>query len=74
LAEYFVNYPDKLIFIQQGITADNINIALKEFAVPAFLGTIGPPHRLDLISFEGENDLITMLDDISGEGYCKVIP
>ncbi len=73
LAEHFIEYQEVFHFIDQRIAANNISITLKEFAVTAFLRTICPPYRLDLIASERESDVVLMLCYIAGKRHGKIV-
>ena len=63
----------QLDLAQQRACADHIDVALVEFAVTALLGTVGTPHGLNLVAFEGERQLALMLDDVAGERHREVV-
>ena len=73
VSEYLVDYLHHLQFVEQGVGAHYVHIALVELAVAAFLGTIGPPYRLDLVPLEGECQLVAVLDHEPRERHRQVI-
>ena len=63
----------QLQFVNLGTAADDVYIALVELTVAAFLGTVGPPDRLDLEALEGEGDLALVLYHVTGERHGEVV-
>ena len=53
---------------------DRIDIALIELAEPSARGTIGAPHRLDLIPLEELRQLVLILRDDSRERHGQIVP
>ena len=68
-----VHHLHQLQFVHLASAADNVHVALVEFTVAAFLGTVGPPDGLDLEALEGEGNVALMLHHVPGEGDREVI-
>ena len=60
-------------FGRQAAAADNVDVALVEFAVTALLWTVGTPYRLYLIALEREDDIVLVLHHVACERDRKVI-
>src|SRR5581483_205632 len=52
--------------------ADDIDVALIEFTITAFLGTVGPPNGTDVVTAERLGQFIGMISVITGEGNGEV--
>ena len=59
--------------IEQRIAAHDVGITLIELTVTAFLRTISSPHRLNLITFERQLQLVAMHDDKTGKWHGEVV-
>ncbi len=71
--EYRVYNLHQFHFVQQGITAYHVSVALIELTITPFLRTVGAPHGLYLITLEGESDFIAMHHHVAGKRHCEVI-
>ena len=69
-AEHLIGDFHQFGLIEQGVAADDIDIALVELAITAFLRTVGAPHRLNLIAFKRQLQLVSVHDDKSCEWHC----
>ena len=63
----------QLEFAQQTAGTYHVDVALVEFAVPAFLGPVGTPYGLYLIAAEREGQFALMLYHVAGQRYGKVV-
>ena len=72
-AEDLVDDLHQLDLAEQRARADDVDVALVEFAVAPLLRAVGTPHGLDLVAFEGEGQLALVLHDIAGEGDRQVV-
>ena len=68
-----VNHLYQFNFVEQGITAYHIHIALVKLPVAAFLWSVGTPNRLHLVSFKREGDFIAVLHYKAGKRYREVV-
>ena len=59
--------------VYQRVVADDVGIALVELAVTSFLGTVGTPYGLYLVSLEREYQLFAVHDYITCERHGEVI-
>ena len=73
LAENALDDLHQLHLVQQRTRAHDVNVALVEFAVAAFLRPVGTPDGLDLIPLERQDDLALMLHDVAREGHREVV-
>ena len=64
---------DKFHLVEQAVRAHHIGITLIEFAITAFLRTVGSPHGLYLITAEGKRKFLAVLHHIAGEGHGQVV-
>ena len=65
---------DQFDLVEQRARADNIDIALVEFAVAPLLRPVGTPYGLDLVALERQRDLGAVLHDIPRKGNGQVVP
>ena len=72
-AEDIVHDLDQFEFIQQRLASDHIDVTLVKLAVTALLRPVGPPYGLDLVAFEGEENLVLVLDHETGERHGQVV-
>src|SRR5947208_11914754 len=63
----------KFYFIDQGIAAYYIRIALIKLTVSSFLGPVGSPHWLYLVSFEGKTEMAVVHGHIPGKWNGEII-
>ena len=64
----------KLHFVQQRARPDHIDVTLVKLAVTPFLGPVGPPDRLNLVTLERKDDFALMLHHITGQRHRQVVP
>ena len=69
----FINHLDEFRFVQEGVAAHDVHVALVKFAVASFLRPVGAPHGLYLVAFEGEREFALVLHDKPREGHGQVI-
>ena len=72
-AEDVVDDLDKLQFVQHRGGTDDIDVALIEFAITAFLRTVCAPDRLNLVALEWKYYVVLVLYHIAGKRYREVI-
>ena len=63
----------QLDLAQQRARADDVDVALVELAVAPLLRTVGAPHRLHLVTLEGEGDFTLVLNHVAGERDRQVV-
>ena len=73
LGEHIMVDVGEFHFIQQGLTASDISIALVEFAVAAPLRFIGTPYRLYLIAFKRKGELTLVHGHVAGKRNGEVV-
>jgi hypothetical protein len=71
--ENIFDHQNDLGFAEEGVCAHYVGITLVEFAVSSFLGTVGSPHRLNLVSFKREAYFVTVHYHVSCEGNGEVV-
>ena len=71
--EHFIDNLQQFHFVHQRVAAHHVGVTLVEFAITAFLRTVGSPNRLNLITFEGESDIVAMHHHIAGKRNGQVV-
>src|SRR5437867_11285480 len=64
---------DQFSFNHHGSRAEYVNIALIEFAEAATRGTIGTPHRLNLVAFEKFRQLVLILRNHARQRHREIV-
>ncbi len=72
-AVHFVHDLNQFHFVQQGVAADHIHVALVKLPVTSLLWPVGAPHRLNLIAFERKGQLVLVLYHEPGERHGQVV-
>ena len=68
-----IDKTQQFYLIEERIGAHHVGITLEKLAVTALLRTVGPPHGLYLIAFEGKRELVAVHHHETGKGHCQVI-
>ena len=71
--EYLVNNLHQFHLVHQRITTHHICIALIELTIAAFLRAVSTPYGLNLITFEGQLQFLSVHHHITGKRHCQVI-
>jgi histidyl-tRNA synthetase len=73
IVEHRIEQLQQFYLVEQGIAAHNIGVALKKFPVTPFLGTISPPNRLNLVTFERKDNFVAVHHNVAGKRHCQVV-
>src|SRR5690554_2201543 len=68
-----INNLNQLYLVELTEAPYDIHITLNKLAITAPLGTIGPPYRMNLITFKGEIQFALMLHHKAGKGHDQVV-
>ena len=71
--KHLVDETQQFHFVEEGVGAHHVGVALEKFAVTPLLRTVGPPHGLYLITFEGKREFAAVHDHETGKGHGEVI-
>ena len=73
LRKHLVKKRDEVQFAQRAVGTDDVGVALGEFLVAAFAGSITSPHRLHLVPAKRERQVIARHHNKPGEWHRQII-